>query len=393
MAARFPLHQARPVQFPDYRGSLIWYAPIIARTARLANWGLARVLFTRRRRATEIRRGSLTLTARYCTGGRDRVNCGAMGVYLTGRLGSVGLLLALAVGMTLLGGCDSGVEEAGPVARPAAVEGAEAVPAVSLMPSPIPTPRSLPLSGEGTERQGALVIRPPGRDKGSNGGTEEPLPTVAKPKPIATVPPTPIPTRVPAPTATAMPTPTATGTPTPTTLPTPTLTREPTATLQPTATPKPTLVPTATASPTPRPTTVPTSTPTPTPAPTSTATPTPYPANTGLVIECIFFDGVVPRSEADEYVQIRNGGTRAVELMGWRLTDVADGQPKFKFGDSYVLAVGERVRVYTNQVHSQWGGFSFGSRNSIWNNGEPDRAGLFDPTGRLVSERSYPPGC
>ena len=111
------------------------------------------------------------------------------------------------------------------------------------------------------------------------------------------------------------------------------------------------------------------------------------------MIECIFFDGVVPRSEADEYVQIRNGGAQAVDLMGWRLTDVADGQPTFRFGDSYVLAVGERVRVYTNQVHSQWGGFSFGSRNSIWNNGEPDRAGLFDPMGRLVSERSYPPGC
>ena len=283
MAARFPLHQARPVQFPDYRGSLIWYAPIIARTARLANWGLARSIVTKRRRATEIRRGSLTLTARYCTGGRDRVNCGAMGVYLTGRLGSVGLLLALAVGMALLGGCDSGVEEAGPMAQRAAVEGDRDVPTVPMIPSPIPTPRDLPLNSGNKKSQGVLTIsrEPAATIVGPVVAPAATKPVTAMPSPKATVPPTPIPTQVSAPTTTAMPTPTATGTPTPTTLPTPTLTREPTATLQPTATPKPTLVPTATASPTPRPTTVPTSTPTPTPAPTSTATPTPYPVNTG----------------------------------------------------------------------------------------------------------------
>ena len=54
---------------------------------------------------------------------------------------------------------------------------------------------------------------------------------------------------------------------------------------------------------------------------------------------------------------------------------------------------GEKVRVYTNQVHGEWGGFSFGRGSAIWANADPDIAGLYDATGNLVSTMSYPPGC
>ena len=111
-----------------------------------------------------------------------------------------------------------------------------------------------------------------------------------------------------------------------------------------------------------------------------------------MIIECIFFDGLVPTSEADEYVQIINQGPGAVDLAGWQLRDVADGLPTFEF-PSQQLAAGGKVRVYTNQVHSEWGGFSFGRGTSIWNNSTPDAAGLFDPQGIQVSTKSYPPGC
>ena len=111
-----------------------------------------------------------------------------------------------------------------------------------------------------------------------------------------------------------------------------------------------------------------------------------------MIIECIFFDGVVPTSEADEYVQIMNQGPGAVDLTGWQLRDVADGFPTFEF-PSHPLADGGTVRVYTKQVHAEWGGFSFGRRSSIWNNSTPDTAGLFDPQGIQVSTKSYPPGC
>jgi hypothetical protein len=130
---------------------------------------------------------------------------------------------------------------------------------------------------------------------------------------------------------------------------------------------------------------VPTATP-----PPSTATPAPE--GPGLKIECIFYDGLVPTSEADGYVQIVNSAPESMDLAGWRLQDVADGTPTFSF-PAFTLASGDRVRVYTNQVHEEWGGLSFGRGTSIWNNSDPDIAALFDPQGNQVSVLSYPPGC
>ncbi|MBM3942251.1 MAG: lamin tail domain-containing protein [SAR202 cluster bacterium] len=97
-------------------------------------------------------------------------------------------------------------------------------------------------------------------------------------------------------------------------------------------------------------------------------------------------------SEADEYVQIANSGAQEVDLAGWRLTDVADGSPSFLF-PPYVLKPGAVVRVYTDEKHVEWGGFSFGRRSSIWNNTQPDTAALFNSQGQEVSRKSYPPGC
>ena len=108
-------------------------------------------------------------------------------------------------------------------------------------------------------------------------------------------------------------------------------------------------------------------------------------------IACIFFDGVVPTSESDEYVEIVNMGDAAQNLSGWRLIDKEDG-PEFEF-PSWMLGPGESIRVYTNEVHPEWGGFSFENGRAIWNNNEPDTAELFDQAGDLVSTMSYPPGC
>jgi len=111
-----------------------------------------------------------------------------------------------------------------------------------------------------------------------------------------------------------------------------------------------------------------------------------------VVIECIFYDGQVPQTEADEYVQIANLGTTSVALGGWQLKDVSDGSPTFTF-PSYSLAPGTRVRVYTNQLHTEWGGFSFGRGTAIWDNLNPDVAALFNALAAEVSRKSYPPGC
>jgi len=141
---------------------------------------------------------------------------------------------------------------------------------------------------------------------------------------------------------------------------------------------------------------VPTLIPSPTPTlhPTPTLTPTVPPLTPGarLIIECVFFDGLAVGSESDEYVQILNQGDAAVNLVGWRLQDVSDGSPEFIF-PSYDLPPLASVRVYTDEVHPESGGFSFRRKSAVWSNSSPDTAGLFDPNGVSVSTKSYPPGC
>ena len=112
-----------------------------------------------------------------------------------------------------------------------------------------------------------------------------------------------------------------------------------------------------------------------------------------VVIECVYYDGQVASTEDDEYVQIANVGDASVNLEGWRLKDVSDFSPIFPF-PSHVLGPGETIRVYTNEDHPEWGGFSFEySRGAIWNNSDPDVAALFNAQGQEVSRKSYPPGC
>ena len=262
-----------------------------------------------------------------------------------------------------------------------------ATPEGGLPPSNDPAAADVVLDAQNIVPEGISVISVPIEPPEPVAVDSGPGPTT----PISTLHPSPTAT----PTATPAMTPTATATATPTLTPTPT----PSPTPQPTSTATPVPQPTATPAhtPTATPTTAPTATPTPVPAPTATSTPTPMPVPpaTGghLVIECIFYDGEVPRSEADEYVQLLNRGTGPVELTGWRLADLGDRQQEFEFDNPYTLREGQRVRVYTNQVHSQWGGFSFGIGRSIWHNTDPDTAGLFNPSGELVSRKSYPPGC
>jgi hypothetical protein len=103
----------------------------------------------------------------------------------------------------------------------------------------------------------------------------------------------------------------------------------------------------------------------------------------------------VSSREPDEYVEIVNLGGALQDLNGWRLTDIADDErPSFVF-PARTLEQGDRVRVYTNEVHPESGGFSFQWGLAVWNNSDPDRAGLFDQAGKLVSTMSYgdPPGC
>jgi hypothetical protein len=84
-----------------------------------------------------------------------------------------------------------------------------------------------------------------------------------------------------------------------------------------------------------------------------------------VVITEVFYEGVKGPREPDEYVEFRNEETRAVELEGWTLRD--EDAHVFTF-PSYAMAPGEVCRVYTNEVHLEWCGFSYGSESAIWDN-------------------------
>ncbi|MCH7736057.1 MAG: lamin tail domain-containing protein [Chloroflexi bacterium] len=219
----------------------------------------------------------------------------------------------------------------------------------------------------------------------TTGATSPPIQATATPIPLTAVP-------------TALP---STAVPVPGGTPTPQAVNEMTAVppLEPTVEPghqaEPTADPNA-VTPEVRVTIAPAPTETVPPVPTATNSPTPTAtppaAEAGVVIECVFFDGLVRTTEADEYVQVLNQGQITVDLLGWRLVDESDGFPEFAF-PAYELQPQASVRVYTNEDHPDSGGFSFQRKSSVWNNSSPDTAGLIDPSGTVVSTKSYPPGC
>jgi endonuclease YncB( thermonuclease family) len=119
--------------------------------------------------------------------------------------------------------------------------------------------------------------------------------------------------------------------------------------------------------------------------------PTPAPAGTAsgsqpVVIDTIFYDGVVPRVESDEYVAITNQGDTPVDLHGWRLNAGAR-EHEFTF-PAFSLQPGQTCRVYTNEQHPEWCGFSFASSQALWNN-QGDCGRLYDAAGEQVAEYCY----
>lgn len=125
------------------------------------------------------------------------------------------------------------------------------------------------------------------------------------------------------------------------------------------------------------------------PATVTPSTTTPIPStDTNVKITKIFYDGLVSRTESDEYVEITNLGSEAVDLKGWIIKEISEGYPSLTF-PSYILEPGKSVRVYTNEIHPEYGGFSFGSGKAVWNNSSPDTAALYNAQGQEVSRKSY----
>ncbi len=136
------------------------------------------------------------------------------------------------------------------------------------------------------------------------------------------------------------------------------------------------------------PPTQPASTPLPPPPSELPSTPEPTaPSSPGrVVITSIYYDGQVYRVESDEYVVIENVGGVAVDLAGWRLNAGDPGQD-FWF-PAFLMQPGQVCRVYTNEDHPEWCGFSFGSGRALWNN-DGECGYLFDAAGAEMSRYCY----
>ncbi|MGB1013701.1 MAG: lamin tail domain-containing protein [Nannocystaceae bacterium] len=100
----------------------------------------------------------------------------------------------------------------------------------------------------------------------------------------------------------------------------------------------------------------------------------------------IFFDGAVSRTESDEYVELKNQGAGSANLSNWRIR--SGNNQDFIFPAGSTLKAGQSIRVYTNQIHPESGGYSFASKRSVWNN----RGGtgeLLNAAGEQVSKYAY----
>ncbi|MEA5510228.1 LamG-like jellyroll fold domain-containing protein [Crocosphaera sp. UHCC 0190] len=111
------------------------------------------------------------------------------------------------------------------------------------------------------------------------------------------------------------------------------------------------------------------------------------PLKANVEIAEIVYKGHVKRTQSDEYIEIRNSGNGAADLSNWKVTSSGKEQI-FAFPEGTSLAAGQIIRVYTNEVHQESGGFSFGSKTAIWND-KGDMGKVLDSEGNEVSSFSY----
>ncbi|MBI1241744.1 MAG: hypothetical protein GC195_09440 [Nostoc sp. RI_552] len=107
-----------------------------------------------------------------------------------------------------------------------------------------------------------------------------------------------------------------------------------------------------------------------------------------VTISRLVYKGEVKRTQADEYIEITNLGNSTADISGWKITSAGSAKQVFTFPQGTILEGGKNFRVYTNQEHSESGGFSFGSKTAIWNDAG-DEAKLFDAQGNNVSTFAY----
>lgn len=113
----------------------------------------------------------------------------------------------------------------------------------------------------------------------------------------------------------------------------------------------------------------------------------PIQKSTGPVaISAINYDGLVKYTEADEYIEIATTSAQQ-DISGWKIV-IGTNDKTFEFPAKSMIRSDANVRVYTNEIHKETGGFNFESGKALWNN-KGGVAQLFDASGKEVSTFSY----
>ncbi len=85
-----------------------------------------------------------------------------------------------------------------------------------------------------------------------------------------------------------------------------------------------------------------------------------------VLITDLVYKVQVKRVQSDEYIEITNFGSNPTNLSGWKITSIGKNE-EFIFTSGTELQSGKSFRIYTNEVHPEYGGFSFGKSRVIWN--------------------------
>jgi hypothetical protein len=132
------------------------------------------------------------------------------------------------------------------------------------------------------------------------------------------------------------------------------------------------------------------------PAPAPEPAPLPKPADPDIIITAIadvymsnlVYKGQVKRTQSDEYVELTNRGNKAADISGWKITSAGSAKQWFIFPAGSALGAGKSLRIYTNEVHPETGGYSFASKTAIWNDAG-DELNLFNAKGENVATLTY----
>eukprot|EP00985_Skeletonema_marinoi_P032477 scaffold39149_cov93-Skeletonema_marinoi.AAC.10 len=115
----------------------------------------------------------------------------------------------------------------------------------------------------------------------------------------------------------------------------------------------------------------------------------------GVFISDINYNGSVKSTESDEYVEITNNSKSTIDISEYAVVDINHhGTLKETVGTTFVfptpteLTPGQTVKVYTNEIHPESGGYSFHSRKAIWNN-KGGKGVLMDRDDNEISQFVY----